>query len=154
MRATAGVLAALSLLIPAACAQPGAGGSAADAQPAQKPRVLGVKAGLPAGVSARGRTRPVAVILGPGRVALATWGSSSCPYTPVRLRATSSDGLRVVLDLPGSKHTVCTADLGPSTIRLGLDPAFTSDGSVTLVLEFRHQRGELRVVARPLSEQG
>jgi len=152
VRATAGVLAALVLLIPAGCAQPGAGGSAADAQPLDKPEVLGVKAGLPTGISAHGRARPVAAILGPGEVALVTWGSSSCPYTPVRLRVTGSDSLRVALDLPGSRRTVCTADLGPSTIRLGLDPAMTSDGNVSLVLDFRHRRGDVRVTARPLSE--
>jgi hypothetical protein len=111
--------------------------------------------GLHAGLRAHGsEARPVAAILGPGRVALATWGSSSCPYLPVRMSATGPDGLRVVLDLPGSKRTVCTADLGPTTVRLGLDPALTRDGTVTLVLEFRHQRGDTRVVARPLSDQG
>jgi hypothetical protein len=155
MRTTAGALAALSVLVLAGCAQPDQGGSAAERQPVQKPRVLSVGRGLQAGLPADGgRARPVAAIIGPGRVALATWGSSSCPYTPVRMQARGTDALRMVLDLPGSKHTVCTADLGPTTVRLSLDPAMTSDGTVALLLEFRHQGGDMQVVARPGGGQG
>jgi hypothetical protein len=155
MRAAVGVLTAVSALMLAGCAQPDAGGSAVDGRPLQKPKVLSIDRGLPAGLSADGRrARPVAAILGPGRVALATWGSSTCPYAPVRMMATGPDALRVVLDLPGSKHMVCTADLGPTTVRLGVDPAMTRDGNVDLVLAFRHEPGDSRVVARPLSDQG
>jgi hypothetical protein len=67
------------------------------------------------------------------------------------MKATGPDVLRVVLDDSTPKNTVCTLDLGPTTVRLGLDPAMTSDGALALVLRFRHERGEVRVVARPLS---
>lgn len=151
MRATAGVLTACVLVV-AGCAQ--ADGGDAVAGPAQEPRVLSVHTGLPAGLRAEGpRARPVAAIIGPGRVALATWGSSSCPNLPVRMEAKGPGMLRVLLDVRGSKRTVCTADLGPTTVRLGLDPAMTDDGTLTLVLETRHRRGDVRVVARPLSGQ-
>jgi hypothetical protein len=130
MRAVAGALAAVSVLMLAGCAPSAEGGSATDPQPLQKPKVLGVDRGLPAGLRTDGpQGRPVAAIVGPGRVALATWGSSSCPYTPVRMKASGADGLRVVLDVPRGEHVMCTADLGPTTVRLGLDPAMTGDGT-------------------------
>jgi len=153
MRAAAGALAAVSMLL-AGCAQPDDGGSAVD-QRLQRPEVLDVGQGLPGELrAARGQTRPVAAILGPGRLALVTWGSSSCPWTPARMRATGPDVLRVTLDLPGSKRRVCTADLGPTTIRLGVDPAMTRDGAVHLVLEFPDKRKDVRLVARQQRVEG
>jgi hypothetical protein len=154
MRAAAGALAAVSMLL-AGCAQPEDDGSAVDQQRLQKPEVLSVGQGLPAELrAARGRTRPVAAILGPGRLALVTWGSSSCPWTPKRMQATGPDALRVALDLPGSKRMVCTADLGPTTVRLGVDPAMTRDGAVRLVLELPDKRKDVRLVARQLRVEG
>jgi len=154
MRAATGALFAVSVLMLAGCARAGEGGSAVDRQPPSEPKVLSVHGGLPAGLrAAAGRARPVAAILGPGRVALATWGSSSCPNLPVRIKATNPDNLRLLVDIAGPKHAVCTADLGPTTVRLGLDPAMTSDGTVALVLKFRHERGDVRVVARPMGGQ-
>ena len=155
MRAAAGVLAVVSVLMLAGCAQSGEGGSAVDREPLQKPKVLSVHRGLPAGLGIEGRQpKAVAAILWPGKVALATWGSSTCPNTPVRMRTAGAQALRVLLDLPGSKRVMCTADLGPTTVRLGLDPAMTRDGTVELMLRFRDQGDDVRVVARPLSGAG
>lgn len=154
MRAVAGVLVAVSVMTLAGCAQADGGASAVDRQPLQKPRVLGVHRGLPAGLRADGpQGNAAAAILGPGRVALATWGSSSCPFTPARMRTTGPQALHAVLALPGSKHMVCTADLGPTTVRLAVDPAMTRDGTVDLVLDFQEQGRDVRVVARPLDGQ-
>ena len=155
MRAAAGALVTVSILLLAGCAGPDDGGSAVDQRRLREPEVLSVQRGLPAGLrSAAQQAKPLAGILGPGRLALATWGSSSCPWTPKRMEATGSDGLRVVLDLPGSKHMVCTADLGPTTVRLGVDPAMTRDGAVHLVLEFPDKRQDVRLVARQVRVEG
>ena len=155
MRAAAGALAAVSMLLLAGCAQPDEGGSAVDQRRLQKPEVLSVGQGFPTGLrGARRQTKPVAAILGPGRLALVTWGSSSSPWTPKRMQATGPDALRVVLDLPVSKHMVCTADLGPTTVRLGVDPAMTRAGAVHLVLEFSDKHKDVRLVARPLRVEG
>lgn len=155
MRAATGVVAAVSVLLLAGCAQADEGGSVVDRRPLQEPEVLSMRGGLPAGLGPAGRlAQPVAAILGPGRLALAAWGSSSCPLTPVRMETHGPDALRVVLDLPGSRHHVCTADLGPTTIRLGVDPAMTRDGTVELVVEFPDKHDDTHVVARPLRHAG
>ena len=155
MRAAAGALAVVSMLLLAGCAQPDAGGSTVDQRRLQKPEVLSVGPGLPAELrDARRQAKPVAAILGPGRLALVTWGSSSCPWTPTRMEATGPGALRVVLDLPGSKRMVCTADLGPTTVRLGVDPAMARSGAVHLVLEFPDKRKDVRLVARRLRVEG
>jgi hypothetical protein len=155
MRAVAGALAAAVSMLLAGCAQPDDGAPAVDHRRLQRPEVLSVGQGLPAGMrAARGQTRPVAAILGPGRLALVTWGSSSCPWTPKHVQATGPDALRVRLHLPGSKRMVCTADLGPTTVRLGVDPAMTRAGAVRLVLEFPDKRKDVRLAARRLRVEG
>jgi hypothetical protein len=151
MRRPAGLLFAVLPLL-AGCAQPGATVPPDGSGSREEPVLLGTHAGLPDGVRPPRRLgQPVATIVGRGRLALTTWGSSSCPTTPVRAEAAGPDALRVVLGLAARPGEPCTADLGPTTARLGVDPALTRDGRVEVVVVFPQERNDVRVVARPLS---
>ncbi len=92
----------------------------------------------------------MAAISGAGRLVLTTWGSSSCPWTPVRIEPAGPGALRLVLGYAGEPGAACTADMAPTTARLGVDPALTRDGQVELLLVFTQERMDVRVVARPL----
>jgi hypothetical protein len=148
-RATVLVGALLPLL--AACAQSDIEGSSDGRPTGDKPVVLGTHPGLPDGLGpGRGFGNPVAAIVGSGRLVLTTWGSGGCPWTPVRMEQAGPGALRVVLGYGGEPGAACTADMAPTTARLGVDPALTRDGQVELIVAFTEERMDVRVVARPL----
>lgn len=65
-------------------------------------------------------TAPLAAIVA-GRLFVTTWGSSSCPEVVVGL--TVEDRRRATVDLRPADGPSCTADLGPRTVSVALDPA-------------------------------
>jgi hypothetical protein len=148
MRRAAALLIVTPLLLTGCAAtDPADGGDRAS--PGEAPKVLGSKHGLPQGLRPADRMgRPVAAILGRGRLGLTTWGSSSCPSLPVRAEVTGSDTLRVTVRIDARPGEPCTADLGPTTTRIGVDPALTEDGQVQVVVALDQQRREVRLTAR------
>lgn len=151
MRKAAALLFVAPFLL-AGCAQadPGDGGGAGSA--GEAPVVLDSRRGLPKGMRPAAKmAEPVAAIMAPGRLALATWGSSTCPSLPVRAKVTRPDTLRVDVRMEAGKGQVCTMDLGPTTTRIGVDPALTEDGAVQLLVEFGKGREDVRLTARPVA---
>jgi hypothetical protein len=138
-------------LLLAACAQPQTEEDAGSGEGTEAPVILGTHSGLPSGLSRAEKLGgdPVAAIVASGRVALTTWGSSSCPEVPISARVGGTGALRVVVGMDGSPQRVCTADMGPSTTRLAVDPALTEDGEVEVLLVFRDGGLTMRLTARP-----
>ncbi len=80
--------------------------------------------GLPDGVTPatlHGDASPIAIIEHDHRLALTLWGSGSCPRLPVSLHVLNRHSLEITVGKTTSG--VCTADLGPTTSVIKLDPA-------------------------------
>jgi len=114
------------------------------------PLVVSVHRGLPDSVGREFGVsdRPLAFIVGPDRLDLATWGSSSCPQLPVQAERTGENTLRVVLDDTFDPDGVCTADAAPTTARIRVDDDLISKRRLVVVLVFPQERADERIVAR------
>ena len=64
-----------------------------------------------------------------GRIALVTFGSSSCPVEPVSYDRDSADALSLWAEYTGQSE-VCTADMSPTTFVIELPDGFADDGDV------------------------
>ena len=90
----------------------------------------------------------VAAIDDRGRLALTLWGSSSCPTVPTAFEVIGRHEVAVTLsdDYPG----MCTADYGPTTSFVALDPAAVDVTSDLLVRLSGVDGLPPTVTARPL----
>jgi hypothetical protein len=151
LRVAGRMLAALAgLTVVAGCGQ--TPGPAKGSPPGSEtgPLVVSVHRGLPDSVGREFAVpgRPLAFIVGPGRLDLATWGSSSCPQLPVRAERTRENTLRVVLDDTVRPDDVCSADAAATTARIRVDDDLIGQRRLVVVLVFPQQRAHERIVAR------
>jgi len=143
-----------------------AGGPAVDVPPVDGPPAGGPPSAQPGGPRSiaveqvrggpRGEFDPVDIDQAPvlaaidtrGRLALTLWGSSSCPTVPVAIEFLGRHEVRVTLsdDYLG----MCTADYGPTTSFVALDPAVV-DVTADLLVRLSGVEGlPPTVTARPL----
>lgn len=144
------LLAALvGLAVAAACGP--AGPAEGPPRTESGPLVVSVHRGLPAslGREVPEHGRPLDFIVGPGRLDLTTWGSSSCPQLPVRAERTPEGALRVVLDDAVGPDGICSADDGATTTRIRVDEDLTSQPMLMVVVAFPQERSDERIVALP-----
>jgi hypothetical protein len=147
------LLAAVPLL--AGCASLDGNDALDRSRVGEGPVILGTHTGMPEGMRpARQVGRPVAAIVGPGRLVLTTWGSSSCPWTPEHAQELGPAAVRVVFDdVTAEPGQACTADMAPVSTRLGVDPALTRKGGVEVVVVFPGERHHVSVKAKPLARR-
>lgn len=77
------------------------------------------------------------------RLAVVTFGSSSCPPIPTSISAPSAD--RIVIEFSPSPNTPCSADLAPTTHQFDLPSNIDAGGGVTAELRFGEQVYEVPV---------
>ena len=85
--------------------------------------------GLPPGAALDETFEPGWVADVPGRIALVTFGSSSCPVEPVSYDRDSTDVLSLWAEYTGESE-VCTADMAATTFVIELPEGFADDGDV------------------------
>jgi hypothetical protein len=85
--------------------------------------------GLPPGAVPDETFAPAWVADSPGRIALVTFGSSSCPVEPVSYDRDSTDALSLWAEYTGDSE-VCTADMAATTFVIELPAGFADDGEV------------------------
>ncbi len=127
------------VLVVVAVAVAGCGGSSTSGPAATKSIAIETYRGLPPGQHLAGLPdgqTVLAVRQGDNRLALTFWGSGSCPLVPVNLGVVNRKELRVTVGgaLAGTGHRICTADLGPTTSVVQLDPTTVSPGTLTIDL--------------------
>jgi hypothetical protein len=85
--------------------------------------------GLPPGAVPDETFAPGWVADAPGRIALVTFGSSSCPVEPVSYDRDSTEALSLWAEYTGESE-VCTADMAATTFVIDLPEGFADDGDV------------------------
>ncbi len=109
--------------------------------------------GLPDGVTPatlHGNESSIAIIEHDHRLALTLWGSGSCPRLPVSLHALNRHSIEITVDKKTSG--VCTADLGPTTSVIKLDPEeidTASEVAITLHDSWDPNLPATEITARP-----
>src|SRR5579863_1570774 len=91
----------------------------------------GIPPGVP-GLGQGGAVRDDAVWGTPGRMAVVTWGSGSCPGLPVSLVVPQSNQLRITVVAPESGP--CTADLTATTSIITTPAALDVSQTVTVTI--------------------
>ncbi|MGA8633747.1 MAG: hypothetical protein WB805_02705 [Candidatus Dormiibacterota bacterium] len=91
----------------------------------------GIAPGVP-GLGEGGAVRDDAVWGAPGRMAVVTWGSGSCPGLPVSLVVPQRNQLRITIIAPDSGP--CTADLTATTSIITTPAALDVSQSVTVTI--------------------
>jgi hypothetical protein len=85
--------------------------------------------GLPPGAVPDETFAPGWVADSPGRIALVTFGSSSCPVEPVSFDRDSTEALSLWAEYTGESE-VCTAAMSATTFVIELPEGFADDGDV------------------------
>jgi hypothetical protein len=138
------------LALGAACGKEPESAEGRSLRPETGPLVVSVHRGLPAslGREVAEHGRPLAFIVGPGRLDLITWGSSSCPQLPVRAERAPEGALRLVLDDAVGPDGICSADDAATTAGIRVDEDLTSQPVLMVVVAFPQERSDEQIVAR------
>ncbi|MFD2094173.1 hypothetical protein [Blastococcus deserti] len=90
---------------------------------------------------------PVSWADGGRRLAVTTWGSSSCPTGPGDVEVVGAREVRVEITFLFPGRDPCTADVAPRTTAVDLPEGVTADQPLTVVLD--HDGEEERVELPP-----
>lgn len=90
---------------------------------------------------------PVAWADGGRRLAVTTYGSSSCPTGPQRVEVTGAQEVRVEIEPLFPGRDPCTADMAPRTTDVELPEGVSADAPLTVLLD--HDGEQEEVVLSP-----